>query len=591
MHEEKDSSNGLSKKRIMKNRLLFPIGSFQVRLLAYILLIGSIPLVCAMLVFYQQSSSYAEQELSDYVKQAHAQMLYGVSQSLSELDRTVKSMTSDYAVQRLLDRGGLTAEDERAYKEYLDGLLSQQMNQLNYIAAMCVTLDETGVSICKQEGRFPASSFDPPAAPLKKNERLLLSLKGREEQDDPIVKYVFALHDKKSNVVKGTITVLIRMDRLVPKIQFKQPVDNLVLYDDRGSVLYRMSPAALSLDVPSGTADFQQQTKVVADTIVSRQRLDLNGLYWYSQLELRNLFPSSTYRSLRSTVIVLFLVLLMLSLASSFVFARFVIKPLHHLKSLMKRAERGDLKAYWIASGTTEMNDLGNSYNQMLNRLEELIKQVKREEGLKKEAEIAALQYQLNPHFLYNTLNTIKWVAKIHKTPQISEVVTALVRLLQASLGKKGDFLTIREEIGLLQDYMEIQRFRYGDKVTLAFDIDPIASCCLVPRMILQPLVENAIIHGIEPGGRDGHIIVKAWIERDILFCQVEDNGVGFSPGESDAVPKPQALKERMSGIGLHHIREKIKLYYGSDYKMYVFSNEQQGTTVRLTLPIHQSEG
>ena len=105
----------------------------------------------------------------------------------------------------------------------------------------------------------------------------------------------------------------------------------------------------------------------------------------------------------------------------------------------------------------------------MLNRLEDLIKQVKREESLKKEAEMEALHYQLNPHFLYNTLNTIKWVAKIHKTPQISEVVSALVRLLQASLGKKGEFITLREEIGLTRDYMEIQKFRYGDRIQIVY--------------------------------------------------------------------------------------------------------------------------
>jgi len=309
-------------------------------------------------------------------------------------------------------------------------------------------------------------------------------------------------------------------------------------------------------------------------------------------LETHNVMRQSSARALKHSLAGFFPLLLLLVAAGIFLFSRYVTKPLNRLQQLMKRAERGDLKAYWVSEGTQEIHDLGRSYNQMLNRLEDLIKQVKREETLKKEAEIAALQYQLNPHFLYNTLNTIKWVAKLHNTPQISDVINALVRLLQASLGKKGDFITLREEIGLIRDYMEIQRFRYGDKVELNFEIDPVAQRCLVPRMILQPLVENACIHGIEPGGGDGKITVRAWIDRDLLYCQVEDNGAGMKTGPEagEVSGKGGVLKERMSGIGLKHIREKINLYYGEDYHMHIFSKEGQGTTVRLSLPIHHSE-
>jgi sensor histidine kinase YesM len=280
------------------------------------------------------------------------------------------------------------------------------------------------------------------------------------------------------------------------------------------------------------------------------------------------------------------------------------MKPLLHLRGLMKRAELGDLKAYWVWESKQEMNELGNSYNQMLNRIEDLIKQVKQEEALKKDAEIEALQYQLNPHFLYNTLNTIKWVAKIHKTPQISEVVTALVLLLQSSLGKRGDFISLQEEVLLVEAYMAIQFFRYGDEIEVLFELDDFAKMCLVPRMILQPLVENAIIHGIKPSKGKGTITIKAWIDRDLLFCEVTDNGLGmpehllnfegeagFEKKAARAFPaQPNGIKERMSGIGLRHIREKIRLYYGADYKMHIFSKEKQGTTVRISLPIHRIE-
>lgn len=119
----------------------------------------------------------------------------------------------------------------------------------------------------------------------------------------------------------------------------------------------------------------------------------------------------------------------------------------------------------------------------------------------------------------------------MHRTPQIAEVVTSLVRLLQASLGKKGDFITVREEIELIHAYIDIQAFRYGDKIRMEYDIDPLSEGCLVPRMILQPLLENAIIHGIEPSRQVGviRIDIRIEAERELLICQVEDNGIGMS--------------------------------------------------------------
>ncbi|MNY12578.1 Sensor histidine kinase YehU [compost metagenome] len=307
-----------------------------------------------------------------------------------------------------------------------------------------------------------------------------------------------------------------------------------------------------------------------------------------------------TFPYFKTWLIALIVLVLALSFGGLILFIGSVTKPLYVLKALMNRAERGDLRAYWTFKSSNEWTQVGESYNQMLNRLEDLIKQVKREESLKKEAEMEALHYQLNPHFLYNTLNTIKWVAKIHKTPQISEVVSALVRLLQASLGKKGDFITLRDEIRLTHDYMEIQRFRYGDRIGIDMQVDEITLGCLVPRMLLQPLVENAIIHGIGPTKNEGKITIKSWLDRDLLFCQVEDNGVGMQVEEGNSgwnamqarggAQAERMLKERMSGVGISHIREKIKLIYGPEYKMHISSKPGEGTTIRMFLPIHQGE-
>ncbi|WP_165452288.1 sensor histidine kinase [Paenibacillus thalictri] len=578
----------------MKKLFSIRLGSLQAKLLVYLLLVGSIPLVCATVLFYKHSNEYAERELAGHVKMAHEQMLLGVKQAFAEVDRMTRSLAGDYAVQRYMETSPLRELDERAMKEYIDDKLRELPRQLKYVSDLCISMTAPGLMLCTNEnGMLPDLVSQAPET-LNRNDRLIEPVDaGDRDHPSDMVRYTIPLLDRKTNTSKGYITVLLNMNRLISAVQGKWTVDSHVVFDAKGSVMYRQTGDSAETEA-AAALDFGRTepfTLVRGETIISQNKLDVDGVDWYSRIQVRGQFPFSAFRSLRTTLIIIFASMAVLSLLSSFIFTRIVTGPLHRLRGLMKRAELGDLKAYWLGGGTGEMNDLGESYNQMLNRLEELIKQVKREESLKKEAEIDALQYQLNPHFLYNTLNTIKWVAKLHKTPQISEVVSSLVRLLQASLGKKGDFLEIREEIGLIQDYMEIQHFRYGDKVKMFYEIDPFAASCLVPRMILQPLVENAIIHGIEPSGREGKIHIKAWTERDLLFCQVEDNGTGLTEQTRDMLRETRELKERMSGIGLRHIREKIKLYYGDDGKLYVNGKESEGTTVRLTLPIHRNEG
>ncbi len=574
-------------KRLLRLFSNLPVRTFQFRLLLYLLVVGSVPLLSALFVFYQQSTFYAHEELKNHVKRTHEQILRRIHAELVNMDHIATNINSDYLVQKYILTGGSDESyNEETFKARLDHLFAIQMKTSKYITDICVSYKEKGTSICPNSNILAADMM---FFPVNKTDRQYQTYDNGGKMPYGI-RFVAPLYDLTTEVVRGHIAIILNFSKLLGDIQNDNPIVRQAIFDKEGAVIYSSTK---KFDYAGVFRDWEKPEIVVNsdnDTILSRNVLELPQQTWISVIEVKNQYLASAWRALRNTLILFFIVLLVVSAVCSIIFSRLFIKPIHHLRMLMKRAELGDLKAYWTARSTGEINDLGESYNQMLNRLEETIKQVKHEEALKKEAEIEALRYQLNPHFLYNTLNTIKWVAKIHKTPQISEVVSALVRLLQASLGKKGDFITIREEIGLIKDYMEIQSFRYGDQVKVHYDIEPVTLLCLVPRLILQPLVENALIHGIEPSSRDGVITIKTWIDRDLLMCQVEDNGQGMPDHSPDETGKKQGVKEKMSGIGLNHIREKIKLYYGPDYKMHIFSKEKQGTTVRLSLPIHRSE-
>ncbi|NOU93804.1 HAMP domain-containing protein [Paenibacillus sp. LMG 31456] len=568
----------------------------MLRMMLYIVLVCSVSIAGSVVFIFFQSSNQATREVSSHVLQLHEQSIQRLQQTFNELDHMVSTVINDYAVQRLVEgKAAQGSAEERGLREYIDFLIREQTSHLPYLAEMCITFDGMSYSICTKSQKG-AALLDLPRPSLKKNERSLIPLADREGQRSEYnVAYTVPLSDQ-THVIKGSVQLMIELDRVMKDIYGNLPLLGNQLTDSSGALVYARTAADQSIEPLGydGAAIIPLQWK--DRTYILQKRLDLPGAVWFSQITVPQSLAGEQSNAFSQIVLLVVLVLLTLSIFSALLFRHYFMKPLQMLRKLMNRAELGDFKAYWVRQSSREWNELGESYNQMLNRLEELIKQVKREESLKKEAEMEALQYQLNPHFLYNTLNTIKWVAKMHRTPQIAEVVTSLVRLLQASLGKKGDFITIREEMELIRDYMEIQAFRYGDKIRLESEVDPLAKGCLVPRMILQPLIENAIIHGLEPGRQEGWIRIRIWLEmeRELLYCQVEDNGVGMVVEEygeqmgSGSISG--GMRERMSGIGLRHIREKINLYYGNGYTMHITGKPQQGTTIRLTMPVHQSE-
>ncbi|MFD0681699.1 MULTISPECIES: sensor histidine kinase [unclassified Paenibacillus] len=574
----------------------------MLRMMLYIVLVCSVSITGSVVFIFFQSSNQAKREVSSHVLQLHEQAMQRLQQTFNGLDYMVKTVSNDYAVQRLVEGRVLQGSaDERGLREYADFLIREQTANLPYLAEMCITFDSMSYSICTKSQKG-AALLDQPRPSMKKNERSLAPLaKGEGQRSGYNVVYTVPLSDQ-TYVVKGSVQLMIELDRVMKDIYGNMPLLVNELTDSTGERIYARTTAdrLRTVDLRIETLS-QEGTAVIPlqwrdDTYILQKRLELPGAIWFSQIIVPQSLEGEPAIGFSQTLLLMLLLLLFVGIVSAFLFRHYFVKPLQLLRKLMNRAELGDFQAYWVRHSSREWNELGESYNQMLNRLEELIKQVKREESLKKEAEMEALQYQLNPHFLYNTLNTIKWVAKMHHTPQIAEVVTSLVRLLQASLGKKGDFITVREEMELIRDYMDIQAFRYGDKIRLESEVDPLAKGCLVPRMILQPLIENAIIHGLEPGRQEGWIRIRIWLEmeRELLYCQVEDNGVGMVVEEYGEMTgsggSGGGMRERMSGIGLRHIREKIKLYYGNGYTMHITGKPRQGTTIRLTMPVHQSE-
>ncbi|TDF98808.1 cache domain-containing sensor histidine kinase [Paenibacillus piri] len=248
-----------------------------------------------------------------------------------------------------------------------------------------------------------------------------------------------------------------------------------------------------------------------------------------------------------------------------------------------------------------EIGLLAEKFNLMSLKIQNLIDSVYKEKLLKQEAELRALQSeynalqsQMNPHFLYNTLETINSMAKINKQEDISNMVCLLGNLLRESVRWKGQTIALREELSYIQDYLAIHGYTYMDKIEIAYDLDEALSEVQVPKFILQPIVENAIIHGIEQKSGKGLIRVSSRRMDGELLLTVSDNGVGMEPGEIDAIFAQEAQEtqtaEKHTGLGIRNVDKRIKLLFGKAYGVTMQSKMNEGTIVKITIPLNQEE-
>jgi two-component system sensor histidine kinase YesM len=260
-------------------------------------------------------------------------------------------------------------------------------------------------------------------------------------------------------------------------------------------------------------------------------------------------------------------------------------EPMFKMMRVIKKVERGDLSARMPIRSSDEIGQLGNSLNNMIDEMENLIDKLVKEEKEKKEVELEALHAQINPHFLHNTLNTIKWMAKIQGNVSVSKAITSLVKLLRVSTNLGKEKITLAEEIEYLKNYMVIQRLRFNEEITLEFIIDESCLQLKVPKLILQPIVENSIIHGLEKESFELKIRIKIYKEDNQVFIEIVDNGPGIEKETLDNIFELESDHNKFSKVGLNNVNKRVKLYFGSEYGLEVKSKTGLGTKIIVNLP------
>ena len=298
---------------------------------------------------------------------------------------------------------------------------------------------------------------------------------------------------------------------------------------------------------------------------------------------------SMTLNVLKTRIFVVFIVLLflfVLTMINAYISSR-ITNPIKELEKSVSLLESGDLDAPVYIGGSAEIRSLGHSIQGMALRIKGLMNDIVAEHESKRKSEFDTLQSQINPHFLYNTLDIIVWMIENEKKTDAVRVVTALARFFRISLSRGKSIITVKDELEHVRNYLMIQQMRFKNKFTYEIDADEDVLELASLKLMLQPMVENAIYHGMEFMDGDGVIQIRVWREGDDLYLRVRDNGLGMTKEQVENLFKDSGHvpSRRGSGIGVRNVNERVHLYFGDAYGLRIESEPDEGTDVIIHLP------
>ena len=333
--------------------------------------------------------------------------------------------------------------------------------------------------------------------------------------------------------------------------------------------------------------DIRITTELIEDTVndyIYEETKKLNTV----SIKIRKQMAVIFTFSIISILCILYFTMYMYNLVSDH-----IADPIKKLCNYTKRSEN-DLLENNLKSNILEIDELSYNFNDKIIRIKELIENIKIEQKNKKNTELWLLQAQINPHFLYNTLDTVVWMAEAGDSKKVVDMITALSSFLRIGLNKGKKFIQIREEIRHIESYLKIQKFRYDDILEYSIEIENSLYDMRIIKLLLQPLVENALYHGIKYKREGGSIRIRGYEKDNNIILEVIDNGVGMDENklnkikaviENTSLENSDIIRTNGDSFGLYNVAERIRLYYGNEYGLDIESRENVGTTVTIILP------
>lgn len=400
----------------------------------------------------------------------------------------------------------------------------------------------------------------------------------------------------------GTLIILVDPQYLANAFEgiISDDISNVRILSPDGAIMLENrldESTAMPEFVSKGTSGWTED--------VSNRRLvtytTIKELNWIavSSISLESLYKDA-YEIRRVIILACVVAVAFMSLIGLFM-AVDIVGALSKLVRAMERLQRGEENVQLSLARKDELGFMGDAFNRMARDISTLEKWVYREQLTRREAELKALQSQINPHFLFNTLETINWMAILGNMPEISKTITALSSLMEAGIMRGSGCITFEEELRYIDNFIFILTKRFEDRLRVEQSIEPAALPVKLPKLLIQPLVENAIYHGVENAGRPCVVTIKAHVQYDLLQITVEDNGTGLDEQELAQINERLAMDDsayfaqkdntKRKSVGLDNINRRIKLFYGAQYGLRIQSEKGVFTRAVVVIPVRPAEG
>lgn len=411
-----------------------------------------------------------------------------------------------------------------------------------------------------------------------------------------VISQLLPITDYNTGEEMGYVYIAISMPALLSNFRDYSPVGHGQLTVRIADTVYTISEGRLEAAEEVGIKDAEPYTE--ADLLSAECisfKADGRRFYRVSAgsvsdiIILQETFPLSSLFSLSSgtALILVAIVILMLIFTALLVLLlnHLIVTPVKRITTRLQAIGESDFSRDTTIETEDELGQIGKGINELSTNVVTLMQRKIEDEKKKQELEYRMLQSQINPHFLYNTLNAIKWMAVLQKADGIAEMVTSLSRLLKTVAKGKDQIVPLSDEISLAREYVTIMKYRYGSTILFSSDIDESTGNTPIPRFTLQPLLENAIFHGIEPKG-EGTVSLSVKREDGKVVIRIEDNGIGFDPGDLPKDGKGGMFKE----IGIDNIRRRLEYAFEGRASLEVISHKGEGTCCIITLPSAEEE-
>lgn len=555
--------------------------SMRSRMILVMLVVTACTGILITVMFYQRSAGMIEE---DYVENLYGrlrQMGNALDESLKEIyfitvqascDEEILDKTQDYISggkeETLIEMAGLLRGYSGRNSEVSSVCLVIPGKQM-IVTSLEYPVYQRGISDKKIEEIQKAgeTSLTPALIhdPLRETDHLLVTVSPVEKEDGEICAYV--------------------MSCLKERTLYYNYLDNLEDGETSKAMLLDGQGRVVSAKAPE---DVGQRYAAAQETICVQYRAEFSGYFFRMEREKDEVLAD--LREIRIYLAVILLAVLGCGIVLMVVITNAMYQPLGRLTETMGLVSGGELECRVEVTTKDEIGILSGEFNDMLDHIESLISRLIQEEMLKKDAELEALQYQITPHFMYNTLNSVKYAALLKGDTEIGGLLEDFIELLQASVNKKGKFVTVAEEIHFVKNYMNLQRMRYEEEIVVDYQIQKEALACFLPRLMLQPLVENAILHGLDLRAKKNRIVIGGNVEDGRLYLWVQDYGRGMTEEQIEQLLQEKRKKEKgLSGIGVANVKERLHLYYGGEGCVTCESSEA-GTKICMYLPAYKEQ-